>query len=92
MLRNPKERQTTCVGISRNVVAFSGVNKSHKRCQGYLPSSCVIRNKPDWATMRPGCVSACIEHVTYMERQTDKPTDETARVVMEALKTCLSII
>ena len=68
MLRNPKERQTTCVGISRNVVAFSGVNKSHKRCQGYLPSSCVIRNKPDWATMRPGCVSACIEHVTYMER------------------------
>ena len=24
--------------------------------------------------MRPGCVSACIDHVTYMERQMDKQT------------------
>ena len=31
-------------------------------------------NKPDRATMRPGCVSACIDHVTYME--TDGQTDE----------------
>ena len=47
------------------------------------------QNKPDWATTRPGCVSACIEHVTYMERQMDKQTDETTKVVKEALKTCL---
>ena len=37
--------------------------------------------KPDRGTMRPGCVSACIEfgakHVTYMERQMDEHTDET---------------
>ena len=25
-------------------------------------------NKPDRATMRPGCVSACIGHVTYVRR------------------------
>ena len=24
-------------------------------------------NKPDRATMRPGCVFACIDHVIYME-------------------------
>ena len=29
-------------------------------------------NKPDRATMRYGCVSACIDHVTYMERQMDE--------------------
>merc|ERR1711911_253375 len=29
-------------------------------------------NKPDRATMRPGRVSACIDHVTYMERQMDE--------------------
>ena len=33
-------------------------------------------NKPDRATMRPGCVSACIDHVTYMERQMDEQTGE----------------
>ena len=44
------------------------------------------RNKPVRA------VSLCIEHVTYMERQRDKQTDETTRVVKEAFKTCLSII
>ena len=49
-------------------------------------------NKPNRAKMRPGCVSACIEHVTYMERQRDKQTDETTRVVKEALKTRKSII
>ena len=49
-------------------------------------------NKPDRATMRPDCVSTCIEHVTYMERQMDKQTDETTRVVKEALKTRKSII
>ena len=34
-------------------------------------------NKPDRATMRPDCVSACIDHVTYMERQMDEQTSET---------------
>ena len=29
------------------------------------------KNKPDRATMRPGCVFACIDHVMYMERQMD---------------------
>ena len=29
-------------------------------------------NKPDRATLRPDCVFACIDHVTYMERQMDK--------------------
>ena len=29
-------------------------------------------NKPDRATMRPDCVSAWIDHVTYMERQMDE--------------------
>ena len=28
-------------------------------------------NKPDQATLRPGCVSLCNEHVTYTERQMD---------------------
>ena len=27
--------------------------------------------------MRPGCVSACIDHVTYMEGQMDEQTGET---------------
>ena len=26
----------------------------------------IVKNKPDRATMRPGCVSACIDHVTYV--------------------------
>ena len=30
--------------------------------------------------MRPDRVSACIDHVTYIERQMDKQTDETTRV------------
>ena len=34
-------------------------------------------NKPDWATMRPDCVSACIDHLTYLGRQMDEQTDET---------------
>ena len=51
-----------------------------------------VINKPDRATMRPDYVSACIDHVTYMERQMDRQTDETARVVTEALKTRLSLI
>ena len=33
-------------------------------------------NKPDQATMRPGCVSTCIEHVKYIGRQMDALTDE----------------
>ena len=33
------------------------------------------RNQPDRATMRPGFVSACIDHVTYMYGQTDGRTD-----------------
>ena len=32
--------------------------------------------KPNQATMRPGCVSTCIEHVEYIERQMDALTDE----------------
>ena len=36
-------------------------------------------NKPDRATMRPGCVSACIDHVTFMERQMDEQTGETTK-------------
>ena len=44
-------------------------------------------NKPDRATMRPGCVSACIDHVTYVwERQMDEQTGE------KTLKTCWLII
>ena len=38
-----------------------------------------LRNKPDWATMRPGCVSACIDHVTYMERQMDEQMGEMTK-------------
>ena len=34
-------------------------------------------NKPDRATMRPGRVSACIDHVTYMERLMDEQTRKT---------------
>ena len=37
------------------------------------------RNKPDRATMRPGCVSACIDDVTYMERQMDEQTCEMTK-------------
>ena len=58
----------------------------------YLYSPFFTLNKPDWATMRPGCVSVCIEHVTYLNRQMDKQTDETTRVVKESLKSWLSII
>ena len=35
------------------------------------------KNKPDRATMRPDCVSACIDHVTYIERHTDEQTGVT---------------
>ena len=35
--------------------------------------------KHDWATMRPGCVSACIDHVTYMERQMDEQMGEMTK-------------
>merc|ERR1712074_430225 len=34
----------------------------------------LFKNKPDRATMRPGRVCACIDHVTYMGRQMDKQT------------------
>ena len=47
-------------------------------------------NKPKLATMRPDCVSAYIDHVTHMDSQMDKQTDGTTRLVMEALKSCLS--
>ena len=50
-----------------------------------IPQTASTMNKPNWATMRPGRVSACIDHVTYMERQIDEQTGET--VVKEALKT-----
>ena len=36
-------------------------------------------NKSDWATMRPGCVLVCIDHVTYvwrLERQMDEQMGE----------------
>ena len=46
-------------------------------CKEGSKTECV-KNKPDWATMRPDCVSACIDHVTYMERQMDKQKGETA--------------
>ena len=35
-----------------------------------------MKNKPDRATKRPDCVSACIEHVTWNERQMDELTDK----------------
>ena len=38
-------------------------------------------NKPDRATMRPDCVSACIDHVTYIER----PRDEQMGVTTEEI-------
>ena len=47
-------------------------------------------NKPKLATMRPDCDSAYIDHVTHMDSQMDKQTDGMTRVVMEALKSCLS--
>ena len=45
----------------------------------YAPKSQKHRksNKPDRAKMRPDCVSACIDHVTYTERQMDEQTGET---------------
>ena len=52
--------------------------KKFKRTQAELKKGSLIKkNKPDRATMRPDCVSASIEHVTYMERQMDEQTDET---------------
>ena len=49
-------------------------------------------NKPDQATMRPGCVSACIDHVTYVwKRQMDEPTDEkTLNMLVDHLFHCRS--
>ena len=32
-------------------------------------------NKPELAMMRLDCVSACIDRVTYMDKQTVKQTD-----------------
>ena len=40
-----------------------------------LNSNRQMINKPDRATMRPGFVSMCIDHVTYMYGQTDGRTD-----------------
>ena len=40
-------------------------------------------NKPDRATMHPDCVFACIDYVTYMERQMDEHTDETTKYYLE---------
>ena len=40
-------------------------------------STFICNNKPDRAKMRPDCVSACIDHVTYTERQMDEQTGET---------------
>ena len=51
----------------------------------------LLKNKPELATMRPDCVSACIDHVTYIDRQMVKQKNETTRVLMEALETCLSL-
>ena len=42
--------------------------------------------------MRPDFVSACIDHVTYMERQMDEQMGETTEYLKEALKTCWLII
>ena len=44
-------------------------------------SRCDVRvmNEPDRATMHPGRVSPCIDHVTYMGRQMDKQMGETAQ-------------
>ena len=40
-----------------------------------------VVNKPDWATLRPDCVSVCSDygdkHVTYMEGQMDEQTAKT---------------
>ena len=32
--------------------------------------------------MRPGCVCACTDHVTYMERQMDKQTHEMTKIML----------
>ena len=58
----------------------------HKNLEAMQSSSMV--NKPELATMRPDYVSACIDHVTYMDGKTDR---RPSRVVMEALETCLSL-
>ena len=36
-------------------------------------------NKPDRAKMRPDCVSACVDHVTYMERHMDEQMGEMTK-------------
>ena len=50
----------------------------------------LIWNKPDWAKMRPDCVSACIDfngrYVRNMERKMDRITDKNT-VSKDALKT-----
>ena len=42
-----------------------------RRNKGEKKEKEVEYNKPDRAKMRPGCVSACIDQVTYMYGQTD---------------------
>ena len=36
--------------------------------------------KPDRGKMRPDCVSACIDHVTYLERQMEEQTGEMTKL------------
>ena len=41
----------------------------------YVDNSGTLLNKPELATMRPDCVSACIDRVTSMDKQTVKQTE-----------------
>ena len=43
------------------------------------PKSGVLINKPTRANMRPDCVFACIDHVTYMEKPMDEQTGEMTK-------------
>ena len=56
--------------------AFHFVNQKEKKNNRNQKTE---NNKLDRATMRPNCVSGCIEHVTYMERQMNEFTDETTK-------------
>ena len=55
------------------------MSKSRRLTSTFFPTNKKKNNKPDRATMRPDCVTACIELraecVRYMERQMDEQTD-----------------
>ena len=53
-------------GSSAKTIRERGKRTDRLTIRGVRPTE--KQNKPDRATMRPGCVSACIDHVTYVWR------------------------